>query len=939
MPSHLSPQTPPDAGKQPSQTIRNTRRFLRAMSPVILALVCGFVATQPASAQWCRDGNTPTLGACGGLNQRICVVDSWWNASNCPSQCQAPYSLRWGVCRAACPGKEIAGVCCGDLGEIACITSPSCAQGLSVANPLLYDPAYLANCVPSPSPEQTPLNGSTARPFYIWGHNPNSAGKIDSDLAAGANALEPDITLAADAPCAGTDASIADLVMEDSSSPYRTGLCSDTHLVDWLKYVSSKASLADSKLALIAFDIKSSVADAKHVKSILTAIRTYLTPNVKNLNVILSVGSTADAKKAFGDGTETAWAGIRAAELGPREGVMIDGEDNVLDVFNFFQPIPNNYGNFGYGDGTALNAADVSFSGVQPRALDRGAFLRSSYGFPKIVSYAYLLNAKAEMHSYINAGVDGIIPGSITSVLPAPDGICQTYYSNKLAIIPLGTSDYLTNAKYQLACLTSPLTDPDLDVSQIKNLVSVVSSHPEIRLATRDDNPFQPKLQSYALEVTTPANSGLSGYGTNANLKFTLNGCKGTADMTVNSGFIIPPFYTSGRMEGGQTDHVTIPSADLGTLASITIYNDGTGVGPDWTFKDLKVSSTGYIGPNLTHNQEYQALGTTALAAFKTVTLPLTANFPGGGSFSAPSLPDVIAQCSAPLPAAPVATQSCTAGNITGATDAKGPFGQGDTQIVWTFTDAAGNKKTRTQAVHVHDTIPPVADAASLPNVVAQCSAKLPAPPTATDACSGKIIGTNTSPATFGQGDFTATWKFTDAQSNQSSQNQAVMVHDTIKPSIACSAPIVVNASGPGGATVPYSVTATDNCSVASLTSTPPSGSIFPIGTTTVNGRATDIALPQANVSTCSFPVHVKGAVEQLQDLLLVVTGVGPGESLASKVQEALSNVQAGKVANACSGLAAFMHEVQAQSGKKLTTAQATSLLVDAARIRAVLGC
>ncbi len=143
---------------------------------------------------------------------------------------QVPYSLRWGVCRASCPGKEIAGVCCGDTGEIACITAPACAPGLSVANPLLYDPKFLANCVPGPSPATTPLNGSVARPFYIWGHNPNTIAKIDDDLAAGANALEPDITLAKEGACPGTtDSTIADLVDEDSSSPYRTGLCYDTH--------------------------------------------------------------------------------------------------------------------------------------------------------------------------------------------------------------------------------------------------------------------------------------------------------------------------------------------------------------------------------------------------------------------------------------------------------------------------------------------------------------------------------------------------------------------------------------------------------------------------------------------------------------------------------------------------------------------------------------
>src|SRR5258708_3974154 len=724
--------------------------FARAVFPFLLTLGCGLLASQSASAQWCHDGlGTP----CGDLEQRICVVDAWWNLSNCPSECKSPYSLRWAVCRAACPSREIAGVCCGDRGEIACLTSPTCAPGLSVANPLLYDPRFLANCVPPPSPATTPLNGSDPRPFYIWGHNPNSFGKIDADLAAGANALEPDITLAADAPCSGTDATILDLVDEDSSSPYRGGLCFDTHFADWLDHVRAKALEPGSKLALIAFDIKSSVADAQHVKKILDAIRSHLTFYVPTLNVILSVGSIADAKTAFGEGTETGWAGIRPP-LREREGVMIDGEDNVQNVYNFFKPLPNNYLNFGYGDGTAVNALDVSFFGAQPRALDHGAFLKASLGFPKVVSYAYLINAKIEMESYINGGVDGIIPGAITSVVPVPDTDCIAHYSS--------------NSTYAAACAHSPITTSDLDVSEIGDLVSVVNSHSEIRLATRDDNPFQPKLQSYGLEIATPTGDG---NGTNANLQFTLTGCKGTAQITVNTGFIIPIVYTTGRMENGQTDYVTIPSKDLGTLESIKIYNDGTGLGPEWTFKDIKISSAGYIGANFNNSFEYQALGTTTLPAFATVTLPLKANFAGGGSFSAPDLPDVIAQCSAALPPAPKAIQSCSLTPLIGTTTSTDPFGQGDTQIVWTFTDSANNSRTRTQAVHVHDTIAPVPDASTLPNVVAQCSAALPAPPTATDNCSGKITGMTSSPSTFGQGDFTATWTFTDGVGNHSAEN------------------------------------------------------------------------------------------------------------------------------------------------------------------------
>src|SRR5438128_648060 len=108
---------------EPEQTERNWPRggFCRAVIPLLIALFFILAAPKSASAApdlWCRDGNTPTLGPCGAELERICVVDAWWNASNCPSECQPGLSLRWGVCRAACPGREELGICCGDLGEV-----------------------------------------------------------------------------------------------------------------------------------------------------------------------------------------------------------------------------------------------------------------------------------------------------------------------------------------------------------------------------------------------------------------------------------------------------------------------------------------------------------------------------------------------------------------------------------------------------------------------------------------------------------------------------------------------------------------------------------------------------------------------------------------------------------------------------------------------------
>jgi hypothetical protein len=78
---------------------------------------------------------------------------------------------------------------------------------------------------------------------------------------------------------------------------------------------------------------------------------------------------------------------------------------------------------------------------------------------------------------------------------------------------------------------------------------------------------------------------------------------------------------------------------------------------------------------------------------------------------------------------------------------------------------------------------------------------------------------------------------------------------------------------------------------------------------------------------------------DPLQALADAVTGLGPGTSLLAKVNQAQAAVAAGNVRGACSILAAFIHEAQAQAGRKITPATATSLVGDATKIRNALGC
>ena len=111
---------------------------------------------------------------------------------------------------------------------------------------------------------------------------------------------------------------------------------------------------------------------------------------------------------------------------------------------------------------------------------------------------------------------------------------------------------------------------------------------------------------------------------------------------------------------------------------------------------------------------------------------------------------------------------------------------------------------------------------------------------------------------------------------------------------------------------------------------------MFPIGETTVSCAATDAA---GNTGTASFKVTVEGAAEQLAGLRHAVQDVGPGTSLVDKVEAAQGAYRAGDEARSCEILLAFINEVKAQAGKKIPAGMAISLIADATRISAVIGC
>lgn len=215
-------------------------------------------------------------------------------------------------------------------------------------------------------------------------------------------------------------------------------------------------------------------------------------------------------------------------------------------------------------------------------------------------------------------------------------------------------------------------------------------------------------------------------------------------------------------------------------------------------------------------------------------------------------------------------SDNCDTTVIRSGVPAGNIFPVGDTVV--TYTAKADTSVTATQHVIVVDNTPPVVTApgavtlytgpgaTSCSVTVSNLDATL-GTGSANDNCPGVSAVTRSGvPAgnTFPLGPTTVAYSATDAHGNTASANQVVTVVDNTAPVISCPANIVVylplNSTATSMAVTYPAVTATDNCSVPTIGSSPASGSVFPMGITTVNATATDAA---GNSSSCSFTVTV----------------------------------------------------------------------------------
>jgi len=196
-------------------------------------------------------------------------------------------------------------------------------------------------------------------------------------------------------------------------------------------------------------------------------------------------------------------------------------------------------------------------------------------------------------------------------------------------------------------------------------------------------------------------------------------------------------------------------------------------------------------------------------------------------------------------------------GPFTVSESPAGSFALGSHPVTVTANDGAATAQC-VGTVTVVDATPPAVscpasqtlDTCSTDGAVASFQAS------ATDNCGpAPVTCAYASGSNFPVGTTSVACSAADGSGNSSTCSFNVTVRpETTPPTIACPAPIVIDACVEGGPVANFDVTAADNCGAATVTCSHASGASFPVGTTNVTCTATD---GLGNTASCSFPVTV----------------------------------------------------------------------------------
>ena len=370
-----------------------------------------------------------------------------------------------------------------------------------------------------------------------------------------------------------------------------------------------------------------------------------------------------------------------------------------------------------------------------------------------------------------------------------------TLFSIPLTAYVSLSPDYFGNLAPVVTCL-SPLT---LYLDASGNAILQVS---DVEDGTYIGNP----LYTLSLSKTNFNCTDLGISTVTLTLTEISNGTFSTCTTSISVEDLINPIATAAADQNVNLDascEITIPDV-TGFASDNCLVTAITQVPASGTTVALPHNGTVTVTVTATDNSGNTDTDTTILTA-KDITPPVA---------DLAALGAIIAQCPVTNLLVPTATDNCT--TVTASRDVTLPItAQGLTVITWTYADANGNTSTQTQNVIIDDVTAPVADAASLVDVTAQCEVTTLTAPTATDNCGGTVTVTNdvTLPIST-QGITIVTWTYTDVIGNASTQTQNVVITDTTNPTASNPAPINVQcASGVPTDDILVVTDEADNCS------------------------------------------------------------------------------------------------------------------------------
>jgi hypothetical protein len=303
-----------------------------------------------------------------------------------------------------------------------------------------------------------------------------------------------------------------------------------------------------------------------------------------------------------------------------------------------------------------------------------------------------------------------------------------------------------------------------------------------------------------------------------------------------------------------------------------------------------------------------------------------------------------------------IAHDACAGDFAATASGVVDPNTVGQYILTYNATDPSGHVAAPvTRTVNVVDTIAPVVTAP--PNVTVNTGPGATSCGTtisnatlgiasANDSCAGSLSVTRTGVPVgnvFPVGTTTVTYTANDGQ-NTGTATQTVTVIDNTAPVISCPVNITLEPTCPSGAKATYTApVGADNCAGATTVRTAglASGSVFPIGTTTVTHRVTDAS---GNSASCSFTVTVLTPQAVIQNLINSVnssslTGTQKNGLLA-KLSAARDGLNNGQTNVACNKLSDFVNSVGTLiSHGDISAAQGNAWISSANHVRNAIGC